>query len=215
MPTYIQHRVNLSNSLRDCDVQGGVEIDVRSCVDNPQKMHLSHDPWHRGDDLDAWLDVYAQLEFAGPLIVNTKEDGLEGHIAERLHRMRIDNYFFLDTTPPTLARCLGLGWGRHMSVRLSKLEPPAVVEPWFELARQAPSTPAPGWLWIDCFAGKPLPMASIRGFAGRLRLCLVSPELQGQPCESVTQFQHLAHEVDAICTKHPNFWQNLPAPSPN
>jgi hypothetical protein len=199
--------VNQSNLLHDCDVQGGVEIDVRSCVDDPQKMHLSHNPWERGADLDAWIEVYAHLKFVGPLIVNTKEDGLEHRIVERLRDFQVDNYFFLDTTPPTLARCINLGWGRHMSIRLSQLEPPAVVEPWFRLAQQGDGKPTPGWLWIDCFGGQPLATDTIRSFAGRLRLCLVSPELQGQPCESIKQFQHLAHEVDAICTKNPNAWR--------
>lgn len=206
MPTFIQHRVNSPAALHDCDPAGGVEIDLRSSVRHRGVLHLSHDPWTPGADLREWLAAYRDRGIHGPLVLNTKEDGLEETIVAMLGEFGIDHYFFLDTTPPTLARCLARGWGPHMSVRLSRYEPAAAVQPWFDWATQQGRLAAPGWVWVDCFDGVPLKGDALAPLAAHAQLCLVSPELQQQPLERIRAFQHLAPMVDAICTKSPSAW---------
>src|SRR5262245_1101996 len=100
----ISHRVNAIESLRALDPSFGAEIDLRSCVQEPGRIHLSHDPWALGDDWGSWLQVFAERKIHGTLIVNTKEDGLEESVMADLARLGVTNFFFLDTAVPTLVR---------------------------------------------------------------------------------------------------------------
>jgi hypothetical protein len=66
------------------------------------------------------------------------------------------------------------------------------------------------WLWIDCFQGIPFPVEKVLPFQDKIKICLVSPELQGNPLESsIDLFLPWAKQVDAICTKHPEIWQAI------
>ena len=42
----------------------------------------------------------------------------------------------------------------------------------------------------------------------KFKLCLVSPELQGQPIANIKSFNDLIapYPMDAVCTKSPNVW---------
>jgi len=44
---------------------------------------------------------------------------------------------------------------------------------------------------------------------GDINICLVSPELQGQPIESIFQFSKYKTIADAICTKQPDEWEKV------
>lgn len=128
---------------------------------------------------------------------------LKATIMERPKEFGLDHYFFLDTTAPTLLRWLNQGLGKHLSVRMSANGSSEAITPWFKLA----GVTNPGWLWVDCFGGKPLPPHVISAARAHAKLCLVSPELQNQPLETIKHFMHFIPTVDAICTKNPRFRQ--------
>lgn len=195
---FIRHRINRIRELEELDLQYGAEIDLRSDVGTSGQLHLSHDPWVRGDDFEAWLALYAERGIAGPLILNTKEDGLEERIFAMLAKAKIDNFFFLDTALPTLVKWMAVGKGASFAVRCSAFEPPDAA---LKLAGEARP-----WAWVDCFGGEPLPVEAVRRLLPRFRICLVSPELQGQPLSRIDEFLTLGSLAEAICTKQPGEW---------
>lgn len=205
-PHLVQHRVNTTSGLRLTDTSGGVEIDLRSSVNSPGVLHLSHDPWIPGEPFEEWLVTYAQMGFAGPLILNTKEDGLEEAILACLKIHHIEHFFFLDTAAPTLVRLLDAGMGAHTSLRVSAWETTAAAEAWLAppLAQNRPH-----WIWLDCFGGAPMVAKEIELFLHHhktLKMCLVSPELQRSPISLIPNFRNLGRLSAAICTKHPAAW---------
>jgi hypothetical protein len=103
-PIFIRHRVNAIADLSRVDPAWGVEIDLRSDVAAPGNIHLSHDPWKRGDDFGPWLDEFKKRGITGPIILNTKEDGLEETLIGAMKQAGIESFFFLDTALPTLVR---------------------------------------------------------------------------------------------------------------
>lgn len=194
---FIRHRVNEISALEGVHSEHGVEIDLRSDVCQAGSLHLSHDPWKRGDALDAWLDRFKRLGIAGPILLNTKEDGLEDRVMEELARFEITDYLLLDTTVPTLVKLVEAGLGRHCMLRLSSYEPVEMVK---KFAGEV------SWLWIDCFHGKPLAAQELAALKTSFRICLVSPELHGLPLEEIRQFCDLVRYADAVCTKRPEQW---------
>ena len=105
MPVFIKHRANKIIDLEGVLPEWGVEIDLRCVsVDAPGCLHLSHDPWVRGEDFSAWIDAFLEKKIKGPIILNTKEDGLEQTCINILNEAGIQNFFFLDTTFPTLVQ---------------------------------------------------------------------------------------------------------------
>lgn len=205
MAQFIQHRVNTIEALRAVPPEYGVEIDLRSHVDDPGSIHLSHDAWAQGVGFDDWLDVFASRPLAGPIILNTKEDGLEERAMTLLARFGLDNFFFLDTTIPTLVRWCQRGLGERFAVRVSRYESASIVA----MLQALPS--APRWAWVDCFDGEPMDAAELKRLEGRQRICLVSPELQGKPDDWIHRFKDLYPLADAICTKKPQMWRSLAA----
>ena len=197
-PRFVRHRVNRIADLAGLDAGDGAEVDVRSDAGRPGTLHLSHDPWVRGDDFDAWLDAFAARADRGTLILNTKEDGLEADVLRRLEARGIADFFFLDTTVPTQVRwALGQGEARF-AVRLSRHEPPASLAPFRGHAE---------WVWVDCFDGVPLSTDTVAEAARDFRVCLVSPELQGAPLSALDAFAGLWPLADAVCTKAPDAWR--------
>ncbi|MGQ0503684.1 MAG: hypothetical protein ACT4TC_00015 [Myxococcaceae bacterium] len=199
MKQFIRHRANRAQDLSDVDPAWGVEIDLRSDVDAPGGLHLSHDAWKRGEDFDGWLDAFVTRGLRGPLILNTKEDGLEEQTVAKLAARELKSFFFLDTTVPTLVRWTAQG-ERRFATRCSKYEP---AEACLAFADRC------DWLWVDCFQGVPLTAQDLAPVTGKFRLCLVSPELQGQPLTSISQFAELYRLADAVCTKSPRTWLEL------
>jgi hypothetical protein len=69
------------------------------------------------------------------------------------------------------------------------------------------------WAWIDCFTHFPLTGAdAARLQKAGLKLCLVSPELQGRPAEAeiASLKATLASRQivpEAVCTKRPDLWE--------
>lgn len=200
MPVYIQHRVNKISDLSQVDKDCGVEIDLRSDVSRSAEIHLSHDPWVRGDSFTDWLNEFKSLKIRGPLILNTKEDGLESRILEMLSKANIENYFFLDTTLPTLVKFAIKHKNSKFAVRVSS----------YESVQAAQSFKGKvDWVWVDCFDGLPLSPEEIKPLKSDFKMCLVSPELQGKSLESISKFKSLVAHVDAICTKSPLSWSRF------
>ncbi len=192
---FIRHRVNGLSEIGGLEPGWGAEIDLRA---SERGIYLAHDPWAPGADFDEWLAAYARLPAPGTLILNVKEDGLEAAAAEHCRRHGVTDFFFLDSTLPTLVRLSsGEESSAHLAVRLSSYEPVALARAFAGRA---------GWLWIDCFEGEPLPASVVEPLRADFKLCLVSPELQRQPLESIARFDALYELCDAICTKAPAAW---------
>lgn len=202
MPQIIEHRRNTCAQLSSVDSRHGVEIDLRSDVTRPQSLHLAHDPYVLGEDFDTWIRQFKKQGVQGPLILNTKEDGLEEQVSQRLAAQHIDNYFFLDTAPATLVKRCQAGLGAHMAARLSSFEPVGSLSAYEGLT----SPYRPAWLWVDCFGGTPVEARLLGELAPHYRVCLVSPELHGFHTDDIVQFQELWGLAEAICTKVPARW---------
>lgn len=201
MPEIIKHRQNRVADLDSVDTSWGVEIDIRSDVKEPAELHLAHDPWSKGESFERWLTVFQAKGIRGTLILNTKEDGLENRCLELLAKFRIENYFFLDTALPTLVKRACIEANPHFAVRLSCYEPLSSLMSFREKAR---------WVWVDCFGGEPVSPEIVRRAREAFKVCLVSPELQGQPLDgTLGHFQEIYSMADAICTKTPARWQSI------
>jgi hypothetical protein len=197
LPVFIRHRVNRVEDLAGLDPAEGAEIDLRSDPCRPRSILLHHDPWTAGTDLDAWLRAWARSPGRGPLILDTKEDGLEDVAERKAADAGVTDLFFLDTTVPTLARrVLSSGRANH-AVRLSRHEP---IEGLEAFRRRA------AWVWVDCFGGEPLAPEVVASAARDFRVCLASPELHGLPLDAVDAFAGLWPLADAICTDDPGAW---------
>jgi hypothetical protein len=197
---FIKHRVNKISELETVSSQWGVEIDLRSNVVSPNSFHLSHDPWRLGDDFELWLQEFKRRGIDGPLILNTKEDGLEFQILEILGKFDIGNFFFLDTAPPTLVKWTKIYRESRFAVRASIYEPPST-----SAAFQGDAQ----WVWVDCFDKLPMPQECFEELKQSFKICLVSPELQGGALDDCFQFRKAVRYADAICTKNPAAWRKI------
>lgn len=194
---YIRHRINTIQQLTQIEDRScGCEIDLRSFAESAGKLHLSHDPWVIGDSFEEWLKKYSELEFKGPLILNTKEDGLESRILELLKKFKLDNFFFLDTTIPTTVKLTQSG-EKRVAVRYSTYEPENLIKNFEGLA---------SWIWVDCFDGIYPPFEKL---PASYKVCLVSPELHGKELKDSPVLRKWLNAADAICTKVPEKWKNL------
>ncbi|NBV45212.1 MAG: hypothetical protein EBR86_06110 [Planctomycetia bacterium] len=194
----IAHRRNSLADLRATDRRHGVEVDIRSA--GPQLI-IHHDPYASGESFPEWLEAYRH----GTLILNVKEEGLEGRLLEMMAAAGIEDFFFLDQSFPFLVKWSTAG-ERRCAVRVSEYES---IETAMTLAGRV------DWVWVDCFTRFPLSgddAARLQG-AG-FRLCLVSPELQGRPADTgIAVMVDLLRErgivPDAVCSKRPDLWEAL------
>ncbi len=172
----------------------GVEIDLRLYMG---EVVLSHNPFEGGDKFKMWLDHFQHKT----LILNVKEDGLEDLIVEILSDRGISDYFFLDQPFPTLRKSLIASL--PAALRLSEYENPINL---VDLK--------PGWIWLDSFTGNwsYLEKHSEWLRSGKVKLCIVSPELQGRLNANEAQsiidlMEKLDLRIDAACTKFPDVWE--------
>lgn len=197
---YFQHRMNEAAGLGALDPSWGVEIDLRSNVERPGHIHLSHDPWRLGQPLEDWLAVFRASELRGPVILNTKEDGLEDRALELCRQRGVEDVLFLDTAAPTLVNHVERGLGHLFFVRVSRDEPVEAVQAFRGKVH---------WAWVDCFNGEPLPPSVVDRLRPDFKVCLVSPELHGRPLDEVRRFGDLFRLAQGVCTKMPGLWQRL------
>jgi hypothetical protein len=192
----ISHRKNCIAELSATDTKYGVEVDIRSCGEH---LIIHHDPFVAGADFVSWLSGYHH----GTLILNVKEEGLEGRLIELMKHNGIEDFFFLDQSFPFLVRWSRLG-ERRCAVRVSEFES---IQTAMSLAGKV------DWVWVDCFTRFPLTGSEAlylqeAGF----KLCLVSPELHGRSPElSIVELSdYLSQEginPEAVCTKRPDLWE--------
>lgn len=189
----IAHRRNTAALLAETPEQYGVEIDLRSWAD---RLIVQHDPFTDGEDFEGWLAGYRH----GTLILNVKEEGLEDRLLGLLAAAGIERFFFLDQSFPFLIRTARTG-ERRCAVRVSEFE---TIGTALALASLI------DWVWVDCFTRFPLSAAEASRLTDAgLKLCLVSPELQGRPGEVPelrAELASLGVEAAAVCTKAPDLW---------
>lgn len=211
---YIAHRKNTIAELNVTPECYGIEIDLRTQDD---QLILNHDPFspaEKSELFENWLQAF-KCKPRGTLILNVKEAGLEDSILDLMEKYNISDFFFLDQPAPYLiwSACVDKAkmarMQKRMAVRVSQYEP---VEAAMVFAGKL------NWAWIDCFDGV---LTLTREEAERLKnarfkLCLVSPELQGQDASkkipdifSLMKERHIV--MDAICTKDYNvpLWMRL------
>lgn len=186
----IAHRRNTLAELNATPVDCGVEVDVRSFG---ERLIIHHDPFQTGESFDAWIAAYRH----GTLILNVKEEGLEGRLISCMRDHGIDDFFFLDQSFPFLVKTASMG-ERRCATRVSEFE---AVGTALALAGKV------DWVWVDCFSRFPINRAEwLRLTDAGFRLCLVSPELQGRVSEEEilaqrSLFAEWGVEPDAVCCK--------------
>ena len=191
----ISHRRNTIAQLRETPRHLGVEVDIRSIGD---RLVIHHDAFVEGESFDDWLAHYEH----GTLILNVKEEGLEQALVARMAKAGIADWFFLDQSFPFLIRSARAG-ERRCAVRVSEYES---IDTALTLAGQI------DWCWVDCFTRFPLAGDEARRLqAAGLKLCLVSPELQGRDAASeIPALRRLLADegiaAEAVCTTRPELW---------
>ncbi len=189
---FIAHRINTLKELKELDTSYGVELDLRDDLNG--RVYISHNPFEPGEDFEEYLKHYQH----GTMILNVKSERIEHKILELLKQYDIQNYFFLDSSFPMIKLLSDLG-EHNIALRFSELE---------GLAGKAK------WVWVDCFSRLPIDKQSYQELKNMgYRLCMVSPELEGQPEKLSLYREQLSQEgivMDAVCSKIYNvkFWVN-------
>ena len=159
------------------------------------------DDWEYLEHVKGIFEPYA-AEYAGShrgtMILNVKSERIEHRILKIIKKYGIKRYFFLDSTFPMIKLLSDMG-ERNIAVRYSEYEGMDTVR---AMAGKI------GWVWVDTFTRLPLDCTVYKEMKGLCyRLCLVSPELQGQP-EKIEEYRRfLSAEgiaFDAICSKSYN-----------
>ncbi len=194
-PIVIMHRRNTRQSLRETPSFYGVEVDIRS---RGSELIVHHDAFAAGEPFADWLSAYSHRL----LILNVKEEGLEAALLKLMKDRHIEDFFFLDQSFPFLIRTARTG-ERRCAVRVSEFES---IETALALADLV------DWVWVDCFSRFPLSGDdAMRLQKAGLRLCLVSPQLQGRdPEQEIPTLRTFlrAEKIApaAVCTKRPELW---------
>jgi hypothetical protein len=190
----IAHRRNTRQELIDTPTNLGIEVDIRSFG---SELVVHHEPFVRGESFEHWLEAFQHQT----LILNTKEEGLEERLILLMAKHGMEDFFFLDQSFPFLVRTARTGESR-CAVRVSEYES---IDTALSLKGLI------DWVWVDCFSRFPLNGEQARQLqdAG-LKLCLVSPELQGRDLAEIGEMraQLAEHEIqaEAVCTKKPELW---------
>jgi hypothetical protein len=189
---FIAHRINKLDETIATEVFGiadGIEFDIR---DTGGEIVVQHDPFLGGQLFTDFLKFCPSNKF---YIVNVKSEGIERRAIADLEAHGITQFFLLDCSIPMMVR-LGKEGERRLAVRFSEYESLATVEA---------MAPFVSWVWVDVFTQ--LPISSFVEICIRnrgLKICLVSPELQGQQ-EKITDYKTLLAKrcvtIDAVCSK--------------
>ncbi|CAA6814262.1 MAG: Unknown protein [uncultured Campylobacterales bacterium] len=185
---YIAHRINKIDELKQVPKEYGVELDLRDYGD---RLVLEHDPFISGEDFEEYLKHYEHQT----MILNIKSERIEYKVLELLQKYNIQKYFFLDSSFPMIYQ-LSKNKEKNIALRFSEFEGLDTI---LNMKNRVK------WVWIDCFNSLPIDKKNYKllkenGF----KICLVSPELQGQNKKLEIYKQYLKEEkiiFDAICTK--------------
>ena len=185
---FISHRINTIDELRNVHTDCGVEIDLR---DNGDRLILAHDPFQDGEDFEDYLKHYHH----GTMILNIKSERIEHRVLELLRKYKIKDYFFLDSSFPMIY-LLSKEGENNIALRFSEYEGLDTI---LNMKNRVK------WVWVDCFNQLPINSQSFHILKSNgFKLCLVSPELQGQPNKIEEYKSYLASKnilFDAICCK--------------
>jgi hypothetical protein len=188
---WIAHRINTVAELQMTPVDMGVELDLR---DVGGELVLQHDPFSTGESFESYLADYRH----GTIILNIKSERIEWKVLELIHKYKIPNYFFLDSSFPMIIQ-LNLKGELNTAIRFSEYEGMDTIA---AMAGKA------GWVWVDSFTALTLTGDQARQMkAWGYRLCLVSPDLQGRTEEIPaykTYLDDAGIKLDAICCKTVN-----------
>jgi hypothetical protein len=195
---FIAHRINTINELKNIPFSYGVEVDIR---DKDQRLILQHDPFKNGEFFDEYLCHYHHAF----IILNIKSERIELRVLELLKQHAITNYFFLDSSFPMIYQLSQQG-EFNSALRFSEYEGIDTIYLMQNRVR---------WVWVDCFSYLPLTQKIFSQIkAMNLKICLVSPELQGHE-NDIEHYKTYLHKnnivCDAICTKIYNIsrWQDI------
>ena len=186
---FIAHRINTIKELKELENCYGVELDLRDHLDG--RIYISHNPFESGENFEEYLKHYHH----GTMILNVKSERIEHRILELLKQYGIEKYFFLDSSFPMIKQLSDLG-ERKIALRYSELEGLDTIR---NMAGKVE------WVWVDCFTRLPIDRESFRELKDLgYRLCMVSPELEGQP-EKIEEYRDFLIKerivMDAICAK--------------
>jgi hypothetical protein len=194
---FICHRINTSIELSLIDTSFGIELDIRD-DNNTKELILAHDPFINGENFDKYLEKYKH----NTLILNIKSERIEIECLKLMGKYNITNYFFLDSSFPMINLLNKKYFNNKIASRYSEYECLEFTENIKDLIE---------WIWIDCFNILPLN----KNIHNRIKLlnkkiCIVSPELQGQKEKiNIYRQQLIDNNIipDAICCKEYNIYE--------
>jgi len=195
---FIAHRINTWQEQINIPLEVGIEFDVR---DSGGKIIVTHDPFTDGQEFEEFIShLYKRF-----LIVNVKSEGIEINILKILKKYSFEAFFFLDCSFPAIIKLSHLN-EKRIALRFSEFES---IENISLMANKIQ------WVWVDCFTHFPLTKDIshyIHSFG--LRICIVSPELQGRPIDIIEYSKYIKDNsitIDAVCSKFYNLnkWDNI------
>ena len=199
MIEYISHRVNTKEELLKTPMEYGVELDLRDDLNG--RIYIQHNPFEAGEDFEEYLKEYHH----GTMILNVKSERIEHKALELIKNYDVKKYFFLDSTFPMI-KLLSDNGEKNIAVRYSEYEG---IDTLRAMAGKI------NWVWVDTFTRLPIDNDIYRQIKQMgYKICLVSPELQGQPEKIEAYARQIVDEeilFDAICTKLYNIdkWKKL------
>jgi len=186
---FIAHRINKAEELGRLSGEYGVELDLRD--DFTGRIYIQHNPFERGEDFENYLKNYHH----GTMILNIKSERIEYKVLDLIRGYGVKRYFFLDSSFPMI-KALSDAGERNIAVRYSEYEGLDTLR---AMAGKV------DWVWADTFSRLPVDYStSVRLKSWGYKVCLVSPELQGQPEKIETYAKQIVEEdirFDAVCTK--------------
>lgn len=199
MTEYISHRVNTKEELLKTPAEYGVELDLRDGLNG--RIYIQHNPFEAGGDFEEYLKEYHH----GTMILNIKSERIEHKALELVKGYGVEKYFFLDSTFPMIKLLADAG-EKNIAIRYSEYEGMDTLR---VMAGKV------CWVWVDTFTKLPVDNGVYRQIMQMgYKMCLVSPELQGQPEKIETYAAQITAEriqFDAVCTKSYNIdkWKKL------
>ena len=188
---FIAHRINTWQEQINIPLEVGIEFDVR---DSGGKIIVTHDPFTDGQEFEEFIShLYKRF-----LIVNVKSEGIEINILEILKKYSFEEFFFLDCSFPAIIKLSRIG-EKRIALRFSEFES---IENISLMANKIQ------WVWVDCFTQFPL-TKNISDYIHslELKICIVSPELQGRPIDIIPYSKYIKDNniaIDAVCSKFYN-----------
>ena len=188
----ISHRINSIKQLKRLDKKYGIEIDIR---DDGNNLIVVHDPFKKGVQLKKFLKYYNHKI----LIANIKSERIEDRVINILKKMKISNYFFLDSSFPKIIELIKKKF-KKIALRVSYYE---------DLSTAKKLKNKVNWIWYDTFFGLPKNNKDFKLLKKlNFKICLVCPKLHklniNKNSKSLVKLKK-SNLIDAVCTKEKFF----------